>query len=214
MPSLATPHGFLPAPPCTPISTFPRHHLRDVSSPLLHDNSCNPDRSVPRGPQASSHPPSYPPPFTSSTCRLRLSFYRIINVHPCCRRGDLAPLLFLPSRLSTYCRPLFPPAAGEEIWRQTRGRVHAFVCGAGTGGTIAGVSRALKAHDPRVRVFLVDPPGSSLFNKVGKGVRGSGPTAGRTAYYITYSEIVHAAACRKAHGSCSAVIYWCSTHIS
>ncbi len=64
--------------------------------------------------------------------------------------------------------PLFTPAAGEEIWRQTRGRVHAFVCGAGTGGTIAGVSRALKAHDPRVRVFLVDPPGSSLFNKVGK----------------------------------------------
>ncbi len=55
---------------------------------------------------------------------------------------------------------------GEEIWQQTQGRVHAFVSGAGTGGTIAGVSTALKARNPSVRVFLVDPPGSSLFNKV------------------------------------------------
>ncbi|KXZ52414.1 hypothetical protein GPECTOR_9g458 [Gonium pectorale] len=59
---------------------------------------------------------------------------------------------------------------GEEIWRQTRGRLHAFVSGAGTGGTVAGVSHSLKARDPRVRVFLIDPPGSSLFNKVKRGV--------------------------------------------
>ncbi|GLC62197.1 hypothetical protein PLESTB_001854200 [Pleodorina starrii] len=59
---------------------------------------------------------------------------------------------------------------GEEIWRQTRGRVDAFVSGAGTGGTIAGVSVSLKARNPRVKVFLVDPPGSSLFNKVKRGV--------------------------------------------
>ncbi|GIL88364.1 hypothetical protein Vretimale_15049 [Volvox reticuliferus] len=59
---------------------------------------------------------------------------------------------------------------GEEVWRQTGGRVHAFVSGAGTGGTIAGVSRSLKARNPRVRVFLIDPPGSSLFNKVKRGV--------------------------------------------
>lgn len=57
--------------------------------------------------------------------------------------------------------------AGEEIWRQTGGRLDAFVSGAGTGGTIAGVSCALKARDPRVKVYLIDPPGSSLYNKVG-----------------------------------------------
>ena len=56
--------------------------------------------------------------------------------------------------------------AGREIWEQTRGRVSAFICGAGTGGTIAGVSNYLKARQPSVRVFLVDPPGSSLHNKV------------------------------------------------
>lgn len=38
--------------------------------------------------------------------------------------------------------------------------------GAGTGGTIAGVSSALKSADPSIQVFLVDPQGSSLFNKV------------------------------------------------
>lgn len=57
---------------------------------------------------------------------------------------------------------------GREILDQTDGRVDAFVCGAGTGGTIAGISSALKAALPKVRVFLIDPPGSSLFNKVGR----------------------------------------------
>jgi cysteine synthase A len=56
--------------------------------------------------------------------------------------------------------------AGREILQQTHGRLHAFVSGAGTGGTIAGVSQALKAHDPHIQVVLADPQGSSLFNKV------------------------------------------------
>lgn len=42
----------------------------------------------------------------------------------------------------------------------------AFVMSAGTGGTIAGVSRYLKEQDSRIKVFLVDPPGSSLYHKV------------------------------------------------
>jgi len=41
-----------------------------------------------------------------------------------------------------------------------------FVCGAGTGGTIAGVSTYLKQQQPDVQVYLIDPPGSSLYNKV------------------------------------------------
>lgn len=55
---------------------------------------------------------------------------------------------------------------GPEIWRQSGGRVDAFVMGSGTGGTIAGVSRFLKEQNPATRVFLVDPQGSSLYNKV------------------------------------------------
>lgn len=59
---------------------------------------------------------------------------------------------------------------GTEIWQQTRGRVHGFVCGAGTGGTIAGVSHTLKHHNQHVQVALVDPQGSGLYNKVTRGV--------------------------------------------
>ena len=72
---------------------------------------------------------------------------------------------------------------GEEIWRQTAGRVDAFVSGSGTGGTLAGVSIALKRRDPRVRIFLVDPPGSGLYNKVCGGW-GEGGDAGRYGQYV------------------------------
>ena len=41
---------------------------------------------------------------------------------------------------------------GEEIWQQTGGHLHAFVSGAGTGGTIAGVSHQLKSRSPSVKV--------------------------------------------------------------
>lgn len=63
---------------------------------------------------------------------------------------------------------------GPEMWAQLRDgyglRPDAFVMSAGTGGSIAGVSRCWKERDPRVRVFLVDPPGSTLYNKVKHGV--------------------------------------------
>eukprot|EP00892_Ulva_mutabilis_P004832 jgi/Ulvmu1/2720/UM014_0177.1 len=58
---------------------------------------------------------------------------------------------------------------GEEILKQCK-HVDAFVCGAGTGGTIAGVSQVLKRHCKNTRIYLVDPPGSSLFLKVKRGV--------------------------------------------
>jgi cysteine synthase A len=48
--------------------------------------------------------------------------------------------------------------------------VHAFVAGAGTGGTLAGVARFLKGADAGVLVALADPAGSGLFNRVKHGV--------------------------------------------
>jgi cysteine synthase len=55
---------------------------------------------------------------------------------------------------------------GPEILQQCDGRVGAFVCGVGTGGTITGVGRLLKAHSPGVKIVLADPVGSRLAHKV------------------------------------------------
>src|SRR5689334_17439429 len=55
---------------------------------------------------------------------------------------------------------------GAEIWHQTAGRVDAFTCSCGTGGTLAGVGLALKARNPQIRIILADPEGSALYGWV------------------------------------------------
>ncbi|KAH6668803.1 tryptophan synthase beta subunit-like PLP-dependent enzyme [Halenospora varia] len=50
----------------------------------------------------------------------------------------------------------------DEIWTQTEGKITAIVAGAGTGGTITGLSRGLKAHNPNIKVVAADPFGSIL----------------------------------------------------
>ena len=53
---------------------------------------------------------------------------------------------------------------GPEIWLQTGGQVDGFICAIGTGGTLAGVSRALKERNPKIRIGLADPMGAALYN--------------------------------------------------
>jgi cysteine synthase A len=70
---------------------------------------------------------------------------------------------------------------GPEIWHQTLGRVDAFTCACGTGGTLAGVSLALKQRNPAIRIVLADPEGSALYGWVTSGdlsVEGSSITEG------------------------------------
>ena len=65
---------------------------------------------------------------------------------------------------------------GPEIYRQTAGRIDAFISGSGTGGTIAGVGRYLKEKlkedcaGATVKIVLADPQGSGLFHKVVDGI--------------------------------------------
>ena len=54
---------------------------------------------------------------------------------------------------------------GPEIWRDTEGCVDIFVAGVGTGGTVTGVGRYLKAQDPGCRVVAVEPAASPLLSK-------------------------------------------------
>jgi cysteine synthase A len=53
---------------------------------------------------------------------------------------------------------------GPEIWAQTDGKVGAFVSAVGTGGTLGGVSMALKARNKDVVIALADPPGAALYH--------------------------------------------------
>ena len=53
---------------------------------------------------------------------------------------------------------------GEEIWRDTEGRVDVFVAGVGTGGTVSGVAQALKKHNPTVRIVAVEPAASAVLS--------------------------------------------------
>lgn len=53
---------------------------------------------------------------------------------------------------------------GQEIWQDTDGQVDIFVAGVGTGGTVTGVGRALKKHNPAVRVVAVEPESSPVLS--------------------------------------------------
>ena len=58
---------------------------------------------------------------------------------------------------------------GPEIWTQTGGKVDIFTCAVGSSGTMSGISRALKAHNPGVQIVIADPGGSGIFSYVKTG---------------------------------------------
>ena len=58
----------------------------------------------------------------------------------------------------------------EEIWRQTEGKVDGFICAVGSGGTLGGVSDALKAKGRDIVIGLADPPGAALYSYYTTGV--------------------------------------------
>jgi cysteine synthase len=75
-----------------------------------------------------------------------------------------------------FCNPANVRAhqetTGPELLEQTGGAIGAFVAGAGTGGTITGVGRFLRARVPGVRIVLADPVGSGLARWVVEGIVG------------------------------------------
>jgi cystathionine beta-synthase len=84
------------------------------------------------------------------------SYYRVAD-----RLTEEIPGAFQPNQ---YFNPENPAAheatTGPEIWRQTDGTITAFVAGVGTGGTITGTARFLKAQNPEILVVGADPEGS------------------------------------------------------
>ena len=70
---------------------------------------------------------------------------------------------------------------GPEIWRDTEGCVDIFVAGVGTGGTVTGVGRYLKAQDPGCQVVAVEPASSPLLSR---GIAGSHGLQGIGANFV------------------------------
>jgi len=61
-------------------------------------------------------------------------------------------------------RDIHMTTTAEEIWSDTNGVIDGFVAAVGSGGTLGGVSRVLKAKRAAIRTALADPPGSALYN--------------------------------------------------
>ena len=80
---------------------------------------------------------------------------------------------FLADQFRNPANPLVHErTTGVEILEQTAGRIGAFIAGSGTGGTITGVARCLKAADPNIRIVLADPVGSRLAGLINDGALG------------------------------------------
>ena len=71
---------------------------------------------------------------------------------------------------NTANRDIHEQTTGPEILRQTGGEVTAFVAAIGSGGTLGGVSRALKAADSAIATVCADPCGAAMWNWFNRGV--------------------------------------------
>lgn len=70
---------------------------------------------------------------------------------------------------NTANRDAHVQTTGPEIFEQTQGKVDGFICAVGSGGTLGGVSLALKARNPKIQIGVADPFGSKMFSYFSNG---------------------------------------------
>lgn len=79
-------------------------------------------------------------------------------------------LYFMPQQFNNPANPnIHRQSTGEEIWRDTDGNIDIFVAGVGTGGTLTGVGETLKAKNPNIQIYAVEPENSAVLSGGAKG---------------------------------------------
>ncbi len=72
---------------------------------------------------------------------------------------------FMPQQFTNPANPeIHRLTTGEEIWRDTGGKVDIVVAGVGTGGTITGIAEVLKSRKPGIKAIAVEPAGSPVLS--------------------------------------------------
>lgn len=89
---------------------------------------------------------------------------------------------FIPSQFDNPYNPqIHSITTANEIWNDTDGKIDIFVAGFGTGGTISGVGKTLKAKNPNIKIIAIEPKASPLLSK---GVANSHAIQGIGANFI------------------------------
>jgi cystathionine beta-synthase len=109
------------------------------------------------------------------------------------RLTETTPGAFMPNQYDNQANPAAHTATtGPELWEQTAGRITHFVASIGTGGTISGTGRYLKAQNPGVQIIGADPEGSVYSGGSGRPylVEGIGEDFWPTTYDRTVADRV------------------------
>lgn len=92
------------------------------------------------------------------------------------------PNSFIPQQFSNPANPkIHELTTAEEIWKDTDGKIDIIIAGVGTGGTISGIARNLKAKNPNIKAIAVEPEASQM---LGKGIAGPHKIQGIGANFV------------------------------